>query len=555
MSNHHPTRWLLVAALLGAAATSHALADGTMSLAWDPVVHVDLAGYRVFYDSVPGAYGSSVDVGNVAEATLTGLLACTDYHVAVKAYDSSGTLSAQFSNSVSGWARPALVGITPGQLERNSTGYLVIDGANFRAGATVAFSDPSISVLQVVSGGCHQLQVEVSVGADVGMGPVEVRVINPDQVVGVGTGLLEIVDDSIGPNISSVAVADVGRTTASIDWLTDEPASSAVFYRLSFEQLYQPAPPDPALVTDHHVQLVGLQPDSTYEIYVESVDSAGNVSVSGSTATFTTQSSPYVYIRIEAEDALLTLPIGPASGPGAFEGTWIEPAAGTPIGTGSDPAGTAEMEFHLPHAATWRLWARAYGTSFDGDAWFESVDGSVPHAFWTPGIGAWYWVELRTYDLSAGLHGLTLGGLEAEARVDRILVTDDPTFEPSEQPGADVIPPDAVSDLVATGGDGINRLSWTNPVGENGIRVVVRYRTDGQPPLGPADGVPWLDATVVPGSLSSFEHNGLANGMTYTYSVFVIDPAGNASPRATVVSTPAADFPDDVENLVRTDVL
>jgi len=555
MSNYRSSRLLTAAVFLGCLLTSPSFADGTISLAWDPVDHDDLAGYRVYYDTAPDTFGDSVDVGAATQATLAGLADCTDYHVAVKAYDSSGVLSEQFSDSVVGWARPSLAAVSPDRVERNRSYQLVIDGANFQAGVGVVISDPGVTVQQVSHGGCGQIRVDVNVGATAALGSVEIQVVNPDQVFGTGAGLLAVVDDTTGPGISSVAAVDVGSTTAAIDWQTDEPADSAVFFRVSGSQLYQAAPVDPTLVTDHHVLLQGLAPDSLYEYYVQSTDVAGNATVSGAPATFATQTSPYVYIRFEADDARLTAPVEAVNGLGAFENVWIEVPAGTPVGTISDPAGSAEMEFQLPHAATWRLWLRAYGTGYESDAWFESVNGSVPRQFWTPDIGAWYWVELSSYDLGAGLHSLTLGGREGGARADRVLVTDDPSFVPTEVPGADVIPPDPVSDLVATGGDGLNQLAWTHPSAEAGSHVVIRFRTDGQAPLSPADGQLLTDTAVVPGSPGTYVHGGLINGTTYSYSVFVIDPAGNASAAETVHSTPSLDPPGDVENVIRTDTL
>ena len=61
MSNRLSARLLAVVALFCAALISHSSSAGTISLAWDPVVHPDLAGYRVYYDTAPDVFGNSVD--------------------------------------------------------------------------------------------------------------------------------------------------------------------------------------------------------------------------------------------------------------------------------------------------------------------------------------------------------------------------------------------------------------------------------------------------------------------------------------------------------------
>jgi len=554
MPRHPATYFFLIAVLACAAVFSPAAVAGTISLAWDPVDHAELAGYRVFFDTTPESFGSSEDAGTSTAYTLS-VEDCVEYHVAVKAYDTSGAYSEQYSQEVVGWARPAVAAVSPSQVERNVTSQLTFSGTNFRSGVQVQILDPGVAVLQVAENGCNQLVVDISVSETAGLGPVVVRVINQDGTYGDGSGLLGVIDDATGPAITTVSVGSVGSTTAGINWQTDEPSTSRVFFRVQGQTSYQSTALDETLVTDHAMQLQGLSPDSTYEYYVESTDAAGNSNASGETGTFTTGSSNYTYLRIEAEDGDVSSPIVSVEGDGAFRRGWVQVPAGTPDGSWFNPAGTVEYSFHVPHASTWHLWVRVHGAGQANDSWFESVDGSALQAFSPPSTGAWYWVELRSYSLDAGLHALTLGGAEDQTRADRILVTDDPAFVPNEEPGDDVTPPDPVSGLVASIGDESNSLSWTNPSGESGIRVVIRYRTDGQAPQNPADGLPAADLVVTPGSAGSFDHEGLTNGTGYRYSVFVIDTAGNTSTPVTVLATPQPDPPGTVQNVVRTDVL
>ncbi len=70
-----------------------------IKLAWDANTESDLAGYKVYYGTVSGAYGTVISVGNQPNYTVTGLPAGT-YYFAVTAYNTEG-LESGFSNEVS----------------------------------------------------------------------------------------------------------------------------------------------------------------------------------------------------------------------------------------------------------------------------------------------------------------------------------------------------------------------------------------------------------------------------------------------------------------------
>ena len=87
----------------GDAASSSSASPNTASLAWDPVMAANLAGYRVYYGTSPGNYvqplGSGLPVGNVTSFTVTGLNRGTRYYFVATAFDRSNNESA-FSNEV-----------------------------------------------------------------------------------------------------------------------------------------------------------------------------------------------------------------------------------------------------------------------------------------------------------------------------------------------------------------------------------------------------------------------------------------------------------------------
>jgi chitodextrinase len=539
-------------AVLGLSAPASA---GTISLAWDPVSHPDLVGYRVYYSQTAGNYGPTTDVGLTPEVTLSGLADCTTHYVAVKARGSDGSESPQFSAEISGWARPEVLSVSPSSVDRNTQVNLTIAGTNFQSGATIQLSNPGVTVNSVSVNGCSQLVANVSIGTTAALGDVDVEVINPDQVFGAGAALFSVTPDSAPPSIFSVQAVNVGSTAATISWSTDEPADSQVFYRRAGESVYQQTSLDATLVTQHQIDLTGLSPDSTYEYHVRSADSAGNVSTSSPDQTFVTSSSSFSYLRIEAESGALASPVGVTSGAGAFRGAWIATPPGTSQGNANSPAGTASIGFNLENSASWHFWYRIYGPGTNNNSWYEEVDGGGMGQITTTQNGAWQWIAGRSYSLNAGLHTLTLGGRESEARVDRVLITDDPGFVPTEQPGADVTPPAQVSALGAAPSDGANSLSWNNPGSADLDRVVVRFRTDGSHPQTPLDGLPLFDQPATPNVAESLVHSGLTNGTTYYYSVFAVDAVGNASNPSTIQSTPDIETPPlgQVQNVHRTD--
>jgi len=76
------------------------LAASTLTLAWDPNMEDDLAGYKVYYGTQSGDYDSVADIGNVSQYKVRGLRPETRYYLALTAYDFSGNESG-FSEEVS----------------------------------------------------------------------------------------------------------------------------------------------------------------------------------------------------------------------------------------------------------------------------------------------------------------------------------------------------------------------------------------------------------------------------------------------------------------------
>ncbi len=100
---------------------------------------------------------------------------------------------------------------------------------------------------------------------------------------------------------------------------------------------------------------------------------------------------------------------------------------------------------------------------------------------------------------------------------------------PNEDPAT---PPSAVDPFGAAGGDQAATLSWTNPSEGDFNYVIIRYSTTGYP-ASTSGGSEVATISCTPGSNSTYNHTGLANGVTYYYSIFPCDRCGNCGDSTT----------------------
>ena len=81
---------------------SSAFATGSVTLAWNPSISTNVAGYKIYYGLACGVYCNTISVaGSTAtNATVTGLVEGTTYYFAATAVDALG-IESQFSNETS----------------------------------------------------------------------------------------------------------------------------------------------------------------------------------------------------------------------------------------------------------------------------------------------------------------------------------------------------------------------------------------------------------------------------------------------------------------------
>jgi hypothetical protein len=98
--------------------------------------------------------------------------------------------------------------------------------------------------------------------------------------------------DVTPPKITGGPAAVASDCSALVTWVTDEPASSRVFYGESTPPTESAPAQDQGLHTGHHVGLNGLDPSTPYHYFVLSADRAGNPEESGLRTFITTAQTP-----------------------------------------------------------------------------------------------------------------------------------------------------------------------------------------------------------------------------------------------------------------------
>src|SRR5262249_8105198 len=116
-----------------------------------------------------------------------------------------------------------------------------------------------------------------------------------------------------------------------------------------------------------------------------------------------------------------------------------------------------------------------------------------------------------------------------------VIATAEGAIEPTVHPA--VPAPRPVEGLRAVAGAAKVTVRWTKPIAAASmtpLRIIVRRsRPGGAAPASPTQGV-----AVYNGTGTSATANGLTNGKTYTFAVFVVDKLGHAAPVESRKATP-----------------
>jgi len=194
-------RWTILRCVGVVAAMATALVTqviaGEVNVSWDSVP--GSSGYHVYYGTQSGTYGNFISTGSNS-ATITGLQDCQTYYVAVKAFNAAGE-SAQFSNELSGWARPVVTSVTPSAAMQGDQIVMDISGANYQPGALVTLNNPNVILTSVSVVNCTHVQLLATVeptGPHMRaalVGKLDITIANPDNVFGMRSQAFEVLID------------------------------------------------------------------------------------------------------------------------------------------------------------------------------------------------------------------------------------------------------------------------------------------------------------------------------------------------------------------------
>ncbi len=277
--------------------------------------------------------------------------------------------------------------------------------------------------------------------------------------------------DTTPPAISSVDDVSVTVTTATITWMTDEPATSVVRYGTTTELGSESG--DVPLVSSHSIVLEGLTPGTLYYFEVESADGAGNTAVDNNIGTY------YSFTTNPADTQPPTIT--------SVDATAVLETTATILWITNEAAGSVV-----------RYWVEGGQPTSLSDA------ALVPaHSIALTGLvqGTTYFFEVESSDASGNTAIDNNGGFFY-------------TFTTS----SDLVPP-VISDLTVSGINDLSAtISWTT---DEDAASMVRYGTTTA--MG-------SEATLIGLRKNhSIVLDGLTEGTSYFFEVQSIDASGNAT--------------------------
>jgi len=232
-----------------------------------------------------GTIQGSFDYSTSHSITLHGLDASTQYYFKVRSTDSSGNESISSENSFSTTASSS--DVTAPVISSVATSSLAYNTATI-GWSTDEYSNSFVEFGLTTSYGRiygqddYVMTHSVSLPQDLSAATTynyRVRSIDSSGNEGFSDNNTFVTSaspsDTTEPVISNVAIGDPGTTSVTITWDTDEVADSYIGYSES-TSTYTHEQGTPAMVTSHSVDVVGLQPDTTYYFQVKSKDPSGN---------------------------------------------------------------------------------------------------------------------------------------------------------------------------------------------------------------------------------------------------------------------------------------
>lgn len=151
-------------------------------------------------------------------------------------------------------------------------------------------------------------------------------------------------------------------------------------------------------------------------------------------------------VQVQPATATLTAPLKATRDAGALAGSYVATTKTNQgwNGKGTPPSdtGSAALTVEVPHDGTYVVWTRMFYDSVQGNSYWLIIDDGqgIKVGNEDGNYKVWKWVnwsdgnanQVIEVELTAGTHTLKLVGREAGARIDTILLTDDPSYVPAD---------------------------------------------------------------------------------------------------------------------------
>jgi hypothetical protein len=152
--------------LLAAFIQIPAFAAQKVSLEWQPSTSSYVAGYKVYYGTVPGNYTNIVSVGNLTQATVQGLTEGVTYYFAVTAYDVTD-LESDFSNEVSySVPAPEPVKLQMQTVQQNGISSIEISATGTISSEWTLESSVDLKTWNTYTNGTGAINIQVPIGSE-----------------------------------------------------------------------------------------------------------------------------------------------------------------------------------------------------------------------------------------------------------------------------------------------------------------------------------------------------------------------------------------------------
>ncbi|MEP7352902.1 MAG: Ig-like domain-containing protein [Acidobacteriota bacterium] len=244
--------------------------------------------------------------------------------------------------------------------------------------------------------------------------------------------------DTAPPILSNplpVGALSTGTATTEFSVATNEFATCrySTNQALSFSAMENSFPTTGGVV--HSASLSGLVSGTTYEYMVKCQDAAGNANTQNFPVYFSVASAGQatgLYAQyFEAESGNLVAPMYLTLGDSQASGTKF-------IRSSTNGQGTAAYVLTVPASGAYVLWGRVQLPAGVPPRFYVSVDGAAEDVLTSNTVTAWSWRQVATqagspkfYDLAAGSHTIVVRSGTGNSYLDRLFLSNDPSFDPS----------------------------------------------------------------------------------------------------------------------------